>query len=141
MYTMYIVNISISLLYTVHTVYSASSKMYTVQSVHSELYPLQTVHSAYSELYILQTVHIVFTVHCLSCLLQVWPQARSCRILVLTWRGDPRARQESQLIDRSNKQEEKTSLEVCKQQHQHHLVVFKLLRKGYKKGKLSTFGG
>ena len=35
-----------------------------------------------------------------SCFLQVWPQARAVRVLLLTWRGDPTARQEKAKLDR-----------------------------------------
>ena len=30
----------------------------------------------------------------------MWPQARAVRVLVLTWRGDPTARQEKAKLDR-----------------------------------------
>ena len=52
----------------------------------------------------------VYTDHSLSCRLQVWPQARAGRVLLLTWRGDPRARQEKAKIDRSTWQQEKVKV-------------------------------
>ena len=32
--------------------------------------------------------------------MQVWPQTRAIRLLVMTWRGDPTARQEKARMDR-----------------------------------------